>query len=121
MGAAQKRLKFDEAFVAQVALAQRRHEQRRVVATPRPGRPGGIFDAFDARLPFELTDGQRRVEKEILDDLAADHPMHRLLQGEVGSGKTVVALRAMLRVVDSGARRRCSRRPRCSPSSTTAR
>ena len=100
--AARKRLRFEEAFVAQVALALRRHEQRRVPAVPRPGRPGGIFDAFDARLPFELTDGQRRVEKEILGDLAADHPMHRLLQGEVGSGKTVVALRAMLRVVDSG-------------------
>src|SRR5919199_5921730 len=68
----------------------------------RRRRTDGIFDAFDARLPFDLTDGQRRVEKEILDDLAADHPMHRLLQGEVGSGKTVVALRAMLRVVDSG-------------------
>ena len=100
--AARKRLRFEEAFVAQVALALRRHEQRRDPAVPRPGRPGGIFDAFDARLPFELTEGQRRVEKEILDDLAADHPMHRLLQGEVGSGKTVVALRAMLRVVDSG-------------------
>ncbi|MDX6325277.1 MAG: ATP-dependent helicase RecG [Nocardioidaceae bacterium] len=102
VGAAMKRLRFEEAFVAQVALAQRRHEQRRVRALPRTGRPGGIFDAFDARLPFELTAGQHQVEKEILDDLAADHPMHRLLQGEVGSGKTVVALRAMLRVVDSG-------------------
>ena len=102
-GAAQKRLRFDEAFVAQVALAQRRHEQRDVVATPRRGRAGGLLDAFDARMPFELTEGQKRVEAEIVEDLAAEHPMHRLLQGEVGSGKTVVALRAMLRVVDSGA------------------
>ena len=102
LGAARKRLKFDEAFVAQVALAQRRHEQRQVRGEPRLGRAGGIFDAFDARMPFELTRGQRQVEEEILGDLAQPHPMHRLLQGEVGSGKTVLALRAMLRVVDSG-------------------
>ena len=102
-GAAAKRLKFDEAFVAQVALAQRRHEQRQVRGEPRRGRAGGLFDAFDARLPFELTQGQRRVEQQVLTDLASEHPMHRLLQGEVGSGKTVLALRAMLRVVDSGA------------------
>jgi ATP-dependent DNA helicase RecG len=102
-GAAVKRLKFDEAFVAQVALARRRHAQRQVRGEPRAGRSGGVFDAFDARMPFELTPGQRRVEADILADLAREHPMHRLLQGEVGSGKTVVALRAMLRVVDSGA------------------
>ncbi len=101
-GAAVKRLRFDEAFVAQVALAQRRHQQREVFGRPRPGRPGGIFDAFDARMPFALTEGQRSVEADVLGDLAGDHPMHRLLQGEVGSGKTVVALRAMLRVVDAG-------------------
>jgi ATP-dependent DNA helicase RecG len=101
-GAAVKRLRFDEAFVAQVALAQRRHEQRQVLAEPRTGRPGGIFDAFAARMPFDLTAGQQQVEEEILQDLSGGHPMHRLLQGEVGSGKTVVALRAMLRVVDSG-------------------
>ncbi|HET6563030.1 MAG TPA: ATP-dependent DNA helicase RecG [Marmoricola sp.] len=102
-GAAAKRLKFDEAFVAQVALAQRRQERRQLRSRPRTGRPGGTFDAFDARMPFELTPGQRRVEEAVLADLAGDHPMQRLLQGEVGSGKTVVALRAMLRVVDSGA------------------
>jgi ATP-dependent DNA helicase RecG len=101
-GAAAKRLKFDEAFVAQVALAQRRYEQRMVRSEPRTGRAGALFDAFDARMPFELTAGQRKVEEEILADLAQGHPMRRLLQGEVGSGKTVVALRAMLRVVDSG-------------------
>jgi ATP-dependent DNA helicase RecG len=102
-GAAAKRLKFDEAFVAQVALAQRRHEQRQVRGEPRRGRSQGIFDAFHARMPFDLTAGQKEVEAEILADLAAEHPMHRLLQGEVGSGKTVLALRAMLRVVDSRA------------------
>ena len=101
-GAAVKRLRFDEAFVVQVALALRRAEQRTVAGRARPGRVGGILDAFDARLPFALTDGQRRVAGELDADLASSAPMHRLLQGEVGSGKTVVALRAMLRVVDSG-------------------
>ena len=102
-GAAAKRLRFEEAFVTQVALAQRRHRQRDVASAPREGRRGGLFDRFDAEMPFELTEGQRAVEGEILDDLSRPHPMQRLLQGEVGSGKTVVALRAMLRVVDSGA------------------
>jgi ATP-dependent DNA helicase RecG len=102
VGAAAKRLKFDEALVTQLVLAQRRHAQRQVRSRPRPGRAGGILDAFEARMPFELTAGQRRVEEELFADLAGDHPMRRLLQGEVGSGKTVVALRAMLRVVDSG-------------------
>ncbi|HTC68598.1 MAG TPA: ATP-dependent DNA helicase RecG, partial [Acidothermaceae bacterium] len=58
--------------------------------------------AFDARLPFELTQGQLRIGEVIAGELAADHPMHRLLQGEVGSGKTVIALRAMLAVIDAG-------------------
>jgi ATP-dependent DNA helicase RecG len=97
-----RRLRFDEAFVTQAALAQRRAALVAMEARPRAGRPGGLLDRFDERLPFELTDGQRQVSGEVLDDLAAGHPMHRLLQGEVGSGKTVVALRAMLRVVDSG-------------------
>ena len=100
--AAAHRLKLDEALAAQTALALRRHEQAGLKARARAGRAGGIFDEFDARLPFELTAGQREVEAEVLADLAAEHPMHRLLQGEVASGKTVVALRAMLRVVDSG-------------------
>ncbi len=101
-GAAEKRLRFDEAFVTQTALAQRRASLEALDATPRRGREGGLLDRFDERLPFTLTDGQQAVSVEVLDDLAAGHPMHRLLQGEVGSGKTVVALRAMLRVVDSG-------------------
>jgi ATP-dependent DNA helicase RecG len=102
-GAAEKRLRFDEAFVTQTVLAQRRAELRALETRSRTGRPGGILDRFDSRLPFVLTEGQEEVSRAILDDLAAGHPMHRLLQGEVGSGKTVVALRAMLRVVDSGA------------------
>jgi ATP-dependent DNA helicase RecG len=71
-------------------------------AAPRPRVPGGLLDRLDARLPFELTAGQRQVGAEIAADLERVHPMHRLLQGEVGSGKTMVALRAMLTVVDSG-------------------
>ncbi|AVH95279.1 MULTISPECIES: ATP-dependent DNA helicase RecG [Streptomyces] len=102
IAAARDRLKWDEAFVLQVALARRRHADTQLPAVPRKPAPGGILDAFDAKLPFTLTDGQQKVSKEIFDDLATDHPMHRLLQGEVGSGKTMVALRAMLAVVDSG-------------------
>ncbi|MFH9423446.1 ATP-dependent DNA helicase RecG [Streptomyces sp. NPDC017529] len=99
---ARSRLKWDEAFVLQVALARRRLAETQLPATPRPLTPGGLLDAFDAKLPFTLTDGQQKVSREIFDDLATDHPMHRLLQGEVGSGKTMVALRAMLAVVDTG-------------------
>jgi ATP-dependent DNA helicase RecG len=100
--AAEKRLRFDEAFTTQTVLAQRRVELMALDAQPRTGRENGLLDRFDTRLPFALTAGQQQVSEAILDDLAAGHPMHRLLQGEVGSGKTVVALRAMLRVVDSG-------------------
>ncbi|WP_194377750.1 ATP-dependent DNA helicase RecG [Streptomyces durbertensis] len=100
--AARARLKWDEAFVLQVALARRRLADEQLPATPRTARPDGLLAAFDARLPFTLTEGQQRVSREIHDDLARSHPMHRLLQGEVGSGKTMVALRAMLTVVDAG-------------------
>ncbi|KOX38053.1 ATP-dependent DNA helicase RecG [Streptomyces ardesiacus] len=99
---ARARLKWDEAFVLQVALARRRHAETQLPAVPRRPSPDGLLTAFDDRLPFTLTEGQQRVSREIFDDLATDHPMHRLLQGEVGSGKTLVALRAMLAVVDSG-------------------
>ncbi|MFJ8790162.1 ATP-dependent DNA helicase RecG [Streptomyces sp. NPDC102462] len=99
---ARARLKWDEAFVLQVALARRRHADAQLPAVPRRPAPDGLLAAFDDRLPFTLTDGQRKVSQEIFDDLATDHPMHRLLQGEVGSGKTMVALRAMLAVVDAG-------------------
>ncbi|MBT3163141.1 ATP-dependent DNA helicase RecG [Streptomyces sp. Vc74B-19] len=99
---ARARLKWDEAFVLQVALARRRYADAQLPAVPRRPRPDGILAAFDDRLPFTLTEGQRKVSEEIFADLATDHPMHRLLQGEVGSGKTLVALRAMLAVVDAG-------------------
>ena len=96
------RLKWDEAFVLQVALARRRAADSAQPAVPRVPRDGGVLDAFDARLPFTLTEGQQKVSAEIFADLAQEHPMHRLLQGEVGSGKTMVGLRAMLAVVDTG-------------------
>ncbi|MFJ8280176.1 ATP-dependent DNA helicase RecG [Streptomyces griseoviridis] len=99
---ARARLKWDEAFVLQVALARRRHADALLPAVPREPTPDGLLTAFDARLPFTLTDGQLKVSREIFADLATAHPMHRLLQGEVGSGKTMVALRAMLAVVDAG-------------------
>ncbi|MFF5711045.1 MULTISPECIES: helicase-related protein [Streptomyces] len=84
---ARERLKWDEAFVLQVALARRRHADTQLPAVARRPAPDGILDAFDAKLPFTLTDGQTKVSKEIFDDLGTEHPMHRLLQGEVGSGK----------------------------------
>ena len=99
---ARQRLTFDEAFMLQLLLLSRRKELKNLDAVARPAHPGGLLDAFDALLPFELTAGQRSVAAEIADDLSQPHPMHRLLQGEVGSGKTVVALRAMLTVIDNG-------------------
>ncbi|CAL9427267.1 ATP-dependent DNA helicase RecG [Streptomyces sp. enrichment culture] len=99
---ARARLKWDEAFVLQVALARRRHADAQLPAVARRPKPDGLLAAFDDRLPFTLTEGQRKVSAEIFTDLATEHPMHRLLQGEVGSGKTMVALRAMLAVVDAG-------------------
>ncbi len=98
----QHRLRWQEAFLLQVALARRRAELGALAAVPRPARPDGLLAAFDAALPFRLTAGQQAVSAEILTDMAGSHPMHRLLQGEVGSGKTVVAARAMLATVDSG-------------------
>ena len=99
---ARERLTFDEAFLLQSLLVLRRHELRKLNTASRKAKKGGILDSFDASLPFQLTGGQKAVCAEIEADLAQDHPMHRLLQGEVGSGKTIVALRAMLAVVDSG-------------------
>jgi ATP-dependent DNA helicase RecG len=96
------RLKWDEAFAVQVSLVQRKWRAADWPAQPRPRRDGGLLEAFDAGLPYTLTEGQRAVGEEIAEDLARPHPMHRLLQGEVGSGKTVCALRAMLQVVDAG-------------------
>ncbi len=99
---ARKRLTFDEAFLLQALLVLRRNELKKLNTISRKVIKGGILEEFDASLPFELTGGQKQVCAEIENDLAQAHPMHRLLQGEVGSGKTIVALRAMLAVVDSG-------------------
>ena len=97
-----ERLTFDEAFLLQSLLVMRRIELKKLNSTSRKRISGGLLDAFDATLPFDLTAGQVAVCKEVESDLAQSHPMHRLLQGEVGSGKTIVALRAMLAVIDSG-------------------
>jgi ATP-dependent DNA helicase RecG len=99
---ARERLKWDEAMAVQLALAQRRHG---AISRPAPEckrRDDGLRAAFDKRLPFTLTAGQQEVGEMIAADLEVAHPMNRLLQGEVGSGKTIVALRAMLQVVDAG-------------------
>ena len=96
------RITFDEALLMQLLLLERRAELRALKAVARRPKSSGILTAFDASLPWQLTPGQVQVSAEIESDLAAEYPMHRLLQGEVGSGKTVVALRAMLAVIDSG-------------------
>ncbi|MGI9131754.1 MAG: ATP-dependent DNA helicase RecG [Candidatus Nanopelagicaceae bacterium] len=99
---ARLRLTFDEAILLQLLLAQRRAELKELDATPRQIKTDGLVSVFEAKLPFKYTDGQLEVNKEIAQDMQQPHPMHRLLQGEVGSGKTVVALRAMLSVIESG-------------------
>ncbi|QTI67739.1 ATP-dependent DNA helicase RecG [Gordonia polyisoprenivorans] len=99
---ARERMKFDEALAIQLVLAQRRLAGRTDSAPICPRVPGGLEDQLLARLPFTLTTGQQAVGEEIGTDLGRGEPMSRLLQGEVGSGKTLVALLAMLRVVDNG-------------------
>ncbi|MGH3432653.1 MAG: ATP-dependent DNA helicase RecG, partial [Thermocrispum sp.] len=99
---ARRRLKWDEAMAVQLVLAERRYSAIARLAPPCPPVAGKLADAFDERLPFELTVGQREVGAAIAANLAAEHPMNRLLQGEVGSGKTIVALRAMTQVIDAG-------------------
>jgi ATP-dependent DNA helicase RecG len=96
------RLRFDEAFGLQLTMARRRADAAAHAAVARPRRTGGLLDAFDARLPFTLTAGQLEISEVIMAELERTRPMQRLLQGEVGSGKTLVALRAMLAVIDAG-------------------
>ncbi|CAH0173497.1 ATP-dependent DNA helicase RecG [Microbacterium sp. Bi128] len=95
-------LRMQEAFVLQTALLQQRQFVRALSAAKRPAAPGGLLERFDAILPFALTPDQESVGAQIADDLVGDWPMNRLVQGEVGSGKTLVALRAMLQVAESG-------------------
>ena len=99
---ARDRLRYQEALVLQSALARRRAQLAAEEATARRPASEGILSAFDQNLPFTLTAGQAAVGKTLATELAQDTPMNRLLQGEVGSGKTLVALRAMLQVVDAG-------------------
>jgi ATP-dependent DNA helicase RecG len=93
-------LRFQEAFVLQVALLQQRAFLKATAATPRSAGP--LAAGFDRSMPFTLTGDQNLVGEEIAHDMASTAPMNRLVQGEVGSGKTLVALRAMLAVADSG-------------------
>ncbi len=100
--AARLRLTFDEAFELQLILVKRRNEIRQLRSRALlKDKTKGLLARFDSELPFELTDGQKRVWLEIAADLAGHDPMYRLLQGEVGSGKTILALRAMVAAVDS--------------------
>ena len=98
---ASKTLSYHEAFLLQANLIARKIENEKSPATSRAGKESGFLTEFDAELPFKLTQGQTSVGEEISDDLARSYPMNRLLQGEVGSGKTLVALRAMLAVADT--------------------
>lgn len=95
-------LRMHEALTLQTALLQQRDAVRALAATPRPAKPGGLLERFDASLPYELTPDQQTVGDQVAKDLIGAWPMNRLVQGEVGSGKTLVALRAMLQVAESG-------------------
>ena len=95
-------LRMHEALVLQTALLQQRDAVRALSATSRPASAGGLLERFDAALPYTLTPDQTTVGQQIAADLIGAWPMNRLVQGEVGSGKTLVALRAMLQVAESG-------------------
>ncbi|UPL11972.1 ATP-dependent DNA helicase RecG [Microbacterium sufflavum] len=95
-------LRMHEALTLQTALLQQRQAVRALAATSRPAHPGGLLERFDAALPYTLTPDQETVGAQIAHDLVGAWPMNRLVQGEVGSGKTLVALRAMLQVAESG-------------------
>jgi ATP-dependent DNA helicase RecG len=99
---ARRRLVLDELLRVQLALVQRKRHMERTTQGIAHRIDGPLVEAFVARLPFELTDDQRAAMDEIERDLAAPHPMHRLLQGDVGSGKTVVAVSTLLAAVQGG-------------------
>ncbi|XQU69653.1 ATP-dependent DNA helicase RecG [Cupriavidus sp. H18C1] len=96
------RIKFDELLAQQLSLKRAQAARRARNAPPMPRRAGGLLDHFLAALPFALTGAQQRVVKEIAADMGAPHPMHRLLQGDVGSGKTIVAALAACQAIDAG-------------------
>ena len=95
-------LRMHEALTLQTALLQQRDAVRSLSATARAAKPGGLLERFDASLPYDLTPDQQTVGEQVAKDLVGSWPMNRLVQGEVGSGKTLVALRAMLQVAESG-------------------
>ncbi|WP_319455475.1 MULTISPECIES: ATP-dependent DNA helicase RecG [unclassified Mycobacterium] len=99
---ARTRLAFDEAVGLQWALVERRHGELSGTGPSAPRRDDGLAAAMTQRLPFELTAGQRDVLEVLESELASTTPMHRMLQGEVGSGKTIVSVLAMLQMVDAG-------------------
>lgn len=100
--AAQAQMRYREAFVLQSALARLHSVRAAHLTQPRPAVVGGLANRLLQVLPYELTEGQQKVGAEIAADLSSESPMNRLLQGDVGSGKTVVALRTMLQVADAG-------------------
>ena len=100
--AARARLKFDELFALELGVAYRKRRVERSAAGFAHDTDGAVPERFLEHLPFELTAAQRRAMKEVADDMAASRPMNRLLQGDVGSGKTVVALHAALTAIQSG-------------------
>lgn len=97
---ARETLRFHEAFLVQTALLRDRARSKAAASVPRT--PAALRAAFDSALPYELTPDQKSVGAEIDSDMAQAHPMHRLVQGEVGSGKTLVAIRAMLTAIEDG-------------------
>ena len=99
---ARRRLVFDELLRVQLELVRRKRWLELHTAGLSHAVGGELVQHFLGNLPFELTGSQRRVAGEIADDLAKPHPMHRLLQGDVGAGKTVVALSALLTAVQGG-------------------
>lgn len=100
--AAKASLAATEAFVFQAALLEQRQVLRQHASFPRCHRDGGFLDRFDASLPFALTRDQQQVGETIAEELSREEPMQRLVQGEVGSGKTLVAIRAMLQTAEDG-------------------
>ncbi|HHY07119.1 MAG TPA: ATP-dependent DNA helicase RecG [Corynebacteriales bacterium] len=99
---ARERLRYDEAATLQAVLLQQQESYRSLDAPSCPPQSGKLADTIRNLLPYKLTAGQDEVLTDISRDISAGHPMNRLLQGEVGSGKTIVALLAMLQVVDNG-------------------
>jgi len=96
------RIKFDELLAQQISLRRSQAARREKNAPSMPRRDDGLLRRFLAALPFQLTGAQQRVVEEIAADMARPHPMHRLLQGDVGSGKTIVAALAACQAIDAG-------------------